>query len=42
MHPRIEEQDLRIQLNAHLGVTWPDLRKGQMPESLFNYLREID
>jgi len=29
-------------LNAHLGVTWPDLRKGQMPESLFNYLREID
>jgi hypothetical protein len=29
-------------LNTHLGVTWPDLRKGQMPESLFNYLREID
>jgi hypothetical protein len=28
-------------LNSHLGVTWPDLRKGQMPESLLNYLRDI-
>jgi len=28
-------------LNAHLGVTWPDLRKGQMSETLLNYLRDI-
>lgn len=30
-----------VGLNNHLGVTWPDLRKGQMPESLLNYLRGI-
>jgi hypothetical protein len=29
-------------VNRNLGVTWPELRKGQMPESVLNYLRAID
>jgi len=28
-------------LNTHLGVTWTDLRKGEMPETLVSYLRDI-
>lgn len=29
-------------LNTHLGVTWTDLRKGEMPETLVGYLRDIN
>lgn len=28
-------------LDRHLGITWHDLRKGQVPESLLGYLRSI-
>jgi hypothetical protein len=28
-------------LNEYLGVSWPQLRKGEMSEALVNYLREI-
>jgi len=31
-----------VGLNQYLGVTWPDLRKGQIPESLIAYLRSIN
>ena len=29
------------ELGTHLGVSWQDLRKGQMPESLIRYIRAI-
>ena len=30
------------QVHAHLGITWPELRKGVLSEKLLQYLRSID